>query len=221
VGAPGRRDDSSVDEELAGPFADTRYYAVFKRIFTDREVLLGFLNAVEVAGKGVSIEEIGVVEQSEPAEGVRSIVFDIHCKLTNNVSIIIQLHRAMQREEILDRMVGYASRAYAGQWQKGEKSYLLQPVHAVAILYFKLAAEGGDCGSLLQGYSLECCLGEPVRKVAERGRDLHRYYFVQLPLAPQHLTADASEVDKWAYLLGQSGTLREAPVALTKGPLRR
>jgi hypothetical protein len=168
------------------------------------------------------------VEQREPAEGVRSIVFDIHCKLTNNVSIIIQLHRAMQREEILDRMVGYASRAYAGQWQKGEKSYLqgeksylLQPVHAVAILDFKLAAEGGDCGSLLQGYSLECCLGEPVRKVTERGSELHRYDFVQLPLAPQHLTADASEVDKWAYLLWQSGTLREAPVALTKGPLRR
>jgi hypothetical protein len=60
-----------------------------------------------------------------------------------------------------------------------------------------------------------------VGQVAERGRDLHRYYFLQLPLAPEHLTADASEVDKWAYLLGQSGTLREAPVALTEKPLKR
>jgi hypothetical protein len=119
----GSHQDSSVDEELPGPFADMRYDAVFKRIFTDREVLLGFLNAVEVAGKGVSIQEIGNVELKEPAEGVRSIIFDIHCKLSNNLSIIIELQRAMRRQEILDRMVGYASKAYAVQWQRGVRSY--------------------------------------------------------------------------------------------------
>lgn len=203
------------------PFADIKYDAVFKNVFNDREVLLGFLNAVEAAGEGVTIREINNVERPG-SDDVRGVVYDIRCTLSNNVSVIVELQKALQRKQIIDRMFGYVSREYAKQWGREEAfSYFLTPVHGVAIMGFTFDRDRKKCGSMRQVYSERCVKGEGAEFAVARSEELARRIYVQLPLAPINIDMNSKEDELWAYLLQQSGTLKEVPDVLAKGAFKR
>lgn len=203
------------------PFADMTYDTVFKNVFNDREVLLGFLNAVKAAGEGVTIKEINRVERPGVSD-VRGVIYDIRCTLSNNASVIVELQRALQRSEIIDRMLGYVSTEYSTQWQRDEPfSYMLTPVHAVAIMGFTFDRDREKCGSMLQVYSEICVYGEGAELAVSRSGELTRRIYVQLPLAPDKIDDNSREDELWAYLLRQSSTLKEVPSVLAKGAFKR
>ena len=66
---------SSSNADDGSPFADMTYDTVFRNVFNDREVLLGFLNAVKAAGEGVTIKEINHVERPGWHD-VRGVIYD-------------------------------------------------------------------------------------------------------------------------------------------------
>jgi len=212
---------SSSNADDGRPFADMTYDTVFKNVFNDREVLVGFLNAVKAGGEGVTIKEINHVERPGSSD-VRGVIYDIRCTLSNNVSVIIELQRALQRSEIIDRMMGYVSTEYATQWQRDEPlSYILTPVHAVAIMGFTFDRDRKKCGSMLQVYSEICVYGEGAEFAISRSDQLTRRIYVQLPLAPVKIDDKSREEELWAYLLRESSTLEEVPSVLAKGSFKR
>lgn len=197
------------------------YDKVFKNVFNDREVLMGFLNAVHAAGEGVTIIEINHVERPG-ADNVRGVIYDIRCTLSNNVSVIIELQKALQRSEIIDRMLGYVSIEYSTQWLSDDPfSYALTPVHSVAIMGFTFDRDRNKCGSMLQIYSPTCVYGEGAESAVTRSRELVRCVYVQLPLAPETIDENTRVDEVWAYLLRQGGSLKEVPSVLAKGAFKR
>lgn len=212
---------SSSNADDGSPFADMTYDSVFKNVFNDREVLLGFLNAVRAAGEGVTIKEINRVERPGLSD-VRGVTYDIRCTLSNNASVIVELQRALQRSEKIDRMMGYVSTEYSTQWLRDEPfSYVLTPVHAVAIMGFTFDKDREKCGSMLQVYSNKCVIGEGAEFAVARSGLLARYIYIQLPLAPDNIDENSREDELWAYLLRQSSTLKEVPGVLAKGAFKR
>lgn len=186
------------------------YDSVFKKVFSDKEVLIHFLNAVGAAGDRAKIVDAGSVGIPE-FKSSRGVIFDIRCTLDDRTHIIIELQMANQRDEIMDRAMGYVSKEYSNQWLKGEKSYLLEPVHAVVIVGFSLNRVKKKSGSLLQAFTLVCVKGQPEESLRIRARELTKYIYVQLPLAPRILSDEATEVEKWAYLLQESGAMDRVP----------
>lgn len=195
------------------------YDKVFKKIFTDKEILLGFLNAIGAAGTNLSIISINNIERPEPKA---TLLYDIHCTLSNNISMIIELQRAQQRSQICDRITRYIARDYSFQARNGN-SFLLDPVHAVVITCFPLDSDASRSGSLRQVYETICTEGEPEEKLAARYKQLNHDLWIQLPLAPEEIDLDSSEVEKWAFLLGKSHLLGLTPPAalISSEPLKR
>lgn len=64
------------------------YDLVFKKVFTDKEILFGFLNAIGAAGENLTITSINNVERPEANA---TVLYDIHCTLSKNISVIIEL----------------------------------------------------------------------------------------------------------------------------------
>ena len=169
---------------------------------------------MKAAGEGVTIKEINHVERPG-SDDVRGVIYDIRCTLSNNASVIVELHRALQRSEIIDRMFGYVST------ENEPFSYVLTPVHAVAIMGFTFDKDRNKCGSMLQVYSETCVYGEAAELAVARSGELARRIYVQLPLAPDNIDENSREDELWAYLLRQSSTLKEIPGVLGKGAFKR
>lgn len=205
---------------MEGPFADLTYDLVFKKVFTDKEILFGFLNAIGAAGKNLTITSINNVERPEANA---TLLYDIHCTLSNNISIIIELQKAQQRSQICDRITRYLGRDYSVQARKKGSSYLLDPVHAVVITCFTLNLEASRSGSLRQVYEMLCTEGDPEENISVRYGQLYRHLWMQLPLAPEEIDLDSTEVEKWAFLLAKSHMLGSTPPAplISSEPLKR
>ena len=205
---------------MEGPFADMTYDLVFKKVFTDKEILFGFLNAIGAAGGNLTIASINNVERPE-YNG--TVLYDIHCTLSNNISIIIELQKAQQRSQICDRITRYVARDYSTQARKKSNSYLLDPVHTVVITCFTLNSDASRSGSLRQVYEKICSEGEPEENLSARYKQLSRDLWIQLPLAPEEIDLDSTEAEKWAFLLAKSHLLGLTPPAplISSEPLKR
>ena len=205
---------------MEGPFADMTYDLVFKKVFTDKEILFGFLNAIGAAGENLTITSINNVERPEANA---TVLYDIHCTLSNNISIIIELQKAQQRSQICDRIIRYVARDYSVQARKKGRSYLLDPVHAVVITCFTLNSEASRSGSLLQVYERFCSKGDPEENLLARYKQLNHDLWIQLPLAPEEIDLDSTELEKWTFLLAKSHMMGSTPPAplMSSEPLKR
>ena len=231
---------NDVDQSLMSPLATgslaplTRD-ATFKRAFGDatsdisREALLHLFNSVNVAGRTItSIAEINPVEY--PSLKGRTIIYDILCKLDNGETVVVELQKAQMRDQISDRLVGYVARLYNGQWKKGggteaeEGGYSLVPVHALALLDFRLDEKVEDSGDMVQHFaSLPRPGFTPSKAMSARMAQLNDFTVVQMPLAPKQLADSSSDVEKWAHLIHYSSkyTMNKLPQPLNEGIFRK
>ena len=214
----------AVSPREAGALAPLVRDAAFKRVFGSNdafahEALLELINAMEVLD-GAKIVEVVSIEPSEQPEFLegRTIIYDVMCTLGNGDRVVIELQKAPMRTVIADRMVGYVARQYDKQWSKGGKTdagtstYALKPVHALALLDFRLDKVIDDSGHMIQHYSALPRAGSTKlsKSLSARLSELNNYTFVQLPLAPPPGPAleTASPAELWAHLIHYSGTYK-------------
>lgn len=82
----------------------------------------------------------------------------------------------------------------------------------------------GSCGTLVQQYRTQLVAGDPSQQaapaLASRLKEVSDLTIVQLPLAPTELKADATDAQKWAFLLhrSQEFTFESLPAPLREGP---
>jgi hypothetical protein len=197
----------------------------FKRAFRDHDTLAALLNAV----MGDTHEHrIVAVNNAEFKSSVqRTCILDVHCTLDDGSKVIIEVQKALMRDEIVDRLYGYTSRVYSEQWlpgggtEAGVSGYTLVPIRTVAIVDFTLEPRAAASGSLVQHYSMGYTgTGSPAPSVLQRYRALSQHTLVQLPLAPAKVTPGLSPAELWAHLLRYSETYSPAtlPEALRAAP---
>ena len=151
----------------------------------------------------------------------------MHCTLDDGSKVIVEVQKALKRDEIVDRLYGSTSRVYSEQWlsgggtEAGVTGYALVPVRTVAIVDFTLEASAAASGSLVQNYSMGYTgTGAPAPSALQRYRALSQHTVVQLPLAPAKVTPGLSPAQLWAHLLRYSETYSPAtlPEALLEPP---
>ena len=199
--------------------------APFKRAFRNHDTLAALLNAV--MGSAQDHRIVAVNNTEFKASGQRACILDVHCTLDDGSKVIVEVQKALMRDEIVDRLYGYTSRVYSEQWlpgggtEAGVTGYALVPIRTVAIVDFMLEASAAASGALVQHYSMcSTGTGAPAPSVLQRYRALSQHTVVQLPLAPAKVTPGLSPAQLWAHLLRYSETYSPAtlPEALLEPP---
>ena len=222
--ASNRRNTTSSRSPLVSLTLDTP----FKRAFSDNNALKHFLNSI--FKNSLNIVSINNVEVKSHLK--RSILYDLHCSLSDGSIVIIELQKEpMKVEDMIDRCVRYMARGYSEQWLKsfgteaGSSEYSLVPVLSVAILDWTFdtqatRAEAPIKQSLVQRYVATLSDGEATPSVHSRIQRLADYTFVQLPLAPKIADESCSEIEKWAILLRDSAlySMDKLPTVLQVEP---
>jgi hypothetical protein len=141
---------------------------------------------------------------------LRSCIFDVHCTLSNDSRVIIELQKANMRDELFVRLV---SRSYGEQWRPGGVteartggSYKLVPVKIVAIIDFTLEPVAAASGTLVQNYTMCARSGTAAPSALRRLQELCDVTLVQLSLAPKDASSlnDMPPAALWAHLLRYS-----------------
>jgi hypothetical protein len=197
----------------------------FKRAFRNHDTLAALLNAV--MGSAQDRRVIAVNNTEFKATGQRTCILDVHCTLDDGSKVIIEVQKALMRDEIVDRLYGYTSRLYSEQWlpgggtEAGVTGYALVPIRTVAIVDFTLEVSAAASGALVQNYSMGYTgTGSPAPSALQRYRALSQHTVVQLPLAPAKVTPGLSPAQLWAHLLRYSETYSPAtlPEVLLEPP---
>ena len=197
----------------------------FKRAFRDHDTLAALLNAV--MGDAQDHRVVAVNNTEFKASGQRTCILDVHCTLDDGSKVIIEVQKALMRDEIVDRLYGYTSRVYSEQWlpgggtEAGVTGYALVPIRTVAFVDFTLEASAEASGAMVQHYSIcSTGTGAPAPSVLQRYRALSQHTVVQLPLAPATVTPGLSPAQLWAHLLRYSEKYSPAtlPEALLEPP---
>lgn len=197
----------------------------FKRAFRDHDTLAALLNAV--MGDAQDHRVVAVNNTEFKASGQRTCILDVHCTLDDGSKVIVEVQKALMRDEIVDRLYGYTSRVYSEQWlpgggtEAGVTGYALVPIRTVAIVDFTLEASAAASGALVQHYSMGYTgTGAPAPSALQRYRALSQHTVVQLPLAPAKVTPGLSPAQLWAHLLRYSETYSPAtlPEVLLEPP---
>ena len=209
------------------PLARLTFDTPFKKAFSNSSTLKDFLNAV--FDKQFTITSINNVEK--PSFLMRSIIYDLHCSLSDGTTVIIELQKHPMGVQMVDRCVGYASRDYNGQWlpskvtEAGKGEYSLIPVLCVAICDWKFAEDKNSMGALptlVQSYACNIVEGGGVPSwgIQKRLGELHKYTFIQLPYAPAKANKSCSDIEKWAILIrdSQNFSFNSLPSVLKEEP---
>jgi hypothetical protein len=211
-------------DSALGHLLPLRMDTPFKRAFRDHDTLAALLNAV--MGNAQNHRVVAVNNSEFKASGQRTCILDVHCTLDDGSKVIVEVQKALMRDEIVDRLYGYTSRVYSEQWLPGGGTEAgvtdaLVPIRTVAIVDFTLEASAAASGAMVQHYSMGYTgTGAPAPSALQRYRALSQHTVVQLPLAPTKVTPGLSPAQLWAHLLRYSETYSPAtlPEALLEPP---
>lgn len=222
---------TNVDGNLAPLTLDTP----FKRAFGTKEsvnTLKHLLNAV-LRGTDSSFDIAQVENVHINSSQLRSVIFDVRCKLKSGEKVTVELQKVEMREQIVDRLIGYQAHDYREQWLRGGRTeagldgYRLVPVRVLALLDFLVDRDRNECGSLVQHFNIQhdrtsCASQVPARALEVRFKALSDITIMQLPLAPDRIDTDSTDAAKWAHLLrySQKYRLGELPPPLRDDPFR-
>ena len=202
--------EKGVEKRLADLTLDTPFKLAFAK---NNRNLQNLLNCLLFRHENVSITSIeDVTRPGTDASGVRNVIYDVFCTLSNEERLIIEMQKSNQRADIIDRLVGYQARDYATQWEKGTtktSGYKLIPVRVLAILGFKMASVPGCKDEMIQKFKISAVrpsadfrISEPIER---RFGEMSDYTIVQLPFAPDSPDKCVDDAEKWCVLLRDSG----------------
>lgn len=191
-------------------YLDPTNDVAFKKIFSDKERLKDFLNAVLRLEEGSKITDLVFIPQEELPDfkvGRRSI-FDIKCIDQGRNSYVVEMQNRPE-EAFLNRIQCYASHAYVSQAIKGATHAGLMPVILLALTKHKLFEESVDC--INYHWTVES-------KTQKRYLFALSYVFIELPKFRKSAEELESIEDEWLYFFAKWQESKEPPVT-TKDPL--
>jgi predicted transposase/invertase (TIGR01784 family) len=175
----------------------------FKKVFSDKELLIHFLNDILPDAKIKDIQ----YRQNEAVEWEnRKAVFDLLCQNEDNEYFLVEVQNARQLF-FSDRALFYASCIIRNQAPQGNWNYELKAVYIISLLNFVLAEfEKTKEKQIFEYVSL---MNERTKK---RFSDKLRFVYVQLKNFNKAIEELDSNVDYWLYFLKNLQILEKKPL---------
>lgn len=188
-------------------YLDPTNDVAFKKIFSDKERLKDFLNAILRLEEGHKITELAFIPQEELPDfrvGRRSI-FDIKCVDQKRHIFVVEMQNRPE-EAFLHRVQCYAVHAYVSQAIKGATHAGLMPVILLALTKYKLFDKTVECISY--HHTLES-------KTKKQYLYALSYVFVELPKFKKKAEELTGEEDEWLYFFANWQEAKEPPETIT------
>ncbi|HQS94613.1 MAG TPA: Rpn family recombination-promoting nuclease/putative transposase [Alphaproteobacteria bacterium] len=188
---------------MSNRYVDPTNDVIFKKIFSDKDRLIDFLNAVLRLEKGKKIETIDFIPQEElPSfkSGRRSI-FDIKCTDQLKKTYIVEMQNRPETS-FLNRVQCYAAHTFVSQVKKGETHDDLMPVILLSLTGRTLFDKEVDCIS----YHLNV-----ESKTQKRYLFSLSYVFIELPKFKKKAEDLKSIEDEWLYFFAEWNKTQEPP----------
>ncbi len=177
---------------MAARYLDPTNDVAFKKIFSDKDRLKDFLNAILRLPEGQKITHIDFIAQEELPEwglGRRSI-FDLKCVDQENKTYVVEMQNRPE-DAFLNRIQCYAAHSYSSQAKKGTNHDTLMPVIIVAITNRTLF-EDREVECINYHWNVES-------KTKKRFLFALSYVFVELPKFKKSAVEIQSTEDEWLY----------------------
>jgi predicted transposase/invertase (TIGR01784 family) len=199
----------------------------FKKIFGYKEVLIPFLNALEVLSeeivdvKYLPLEQLGIIKKNHRA------MYDLYVKVPSGKRYIIEM-QISPHDNFIERLLLYASYSIVYQTTKGksiitdeknatlkEIDYDIAGIYVIAILDFVLFKEPEAKNVIMEQVKL-------IRQNANREfTDKFRFLIIELPKFKKTLSESISLIDKILYTLTHMEKLTECPAEMNESLLKQ
>ena len=184
-------------------YLDPTNDVIFKKIFSDKDRLIDFLNAVLRLKEGEKIQKIDFIPQEELPNfksGRRSI-FDIKCVDQSKKTYIVEMQNRPEAS-FLNRIQCYAAHTFISQVKKGNTHDDLMPVILLSLTGKSLFDNEVDCISY--HWNVES-------KTQKRYLFSLSYVFIELPKFKKKAEDLKSVEDEWLYLFTEWNRTQEPP----------
>ena len=185
----------------------------FKRLFENKQILIGFLNAVLPPHDTVA--DLSYLNQEVIGgnpEG-RVVIFDLHCLTQDGRTIIVEMQRLPQ-PYFKRRMLYYAMRGFEHHVRRGDDSYEFAPVYVVAVVDFTLFDESPN---FAHRFTLQSDGGELFSDVLQ----LHFLELKKYSMSQSPETAELSALEQWTAALKDMPVLDGIPDWVTDEDIKR
>jgi predicted transposase/invertase (TIGR01784 family) len=176
----------------------------FKKIFTDKELLIDFLNGIIDEKAHITNVEYLPNEVLGEWDTDRKAVFDLYCTNSNNEYFIVEMQQYLQTY-FIDRSLFYTSAVIRNQAPAGKWDYKLKAVYFIAILDF---VEFGE-SEVKETYIEQVYLYR--RNAQKRLSDKLNMIFIELPKFTKMLEELTTNMERWIYLLKNLEKLKDRP----------
>ena len=188
-------------------FLDPTNDVAFKRLFSDKEILKDFLNAVLRLPEGHKIKELQFipVEELPPFGFGKRSIFDVKCCDEAGNWYVVEMQNRSEKA-FLKRAQYYAAHAYVSQGVQGKTHDGFMPVILVALSKYKLFDDSIGYISYHKTFEEETkqhCLYDMS------------YVFIELPKFTKKEKELKTIEDYWLYFFSQWSKTNEPPENLT------
>lgn len=194
-------------EKMSSRYLDPTNDVAFKKIFSKKELLKDFLNAVLRLEEGCKIVELDFIPQEElPSFKIgRRSLFDIKCKDQEGKFYVVEMQNKPE-SYFLNRVQCYASHALVSQAIRGATHEGLMPVILLVISKENLFGDDVECISY--HHTLES-------KTKKQLLFALSYVFIELPKFTKSAQDLTSEEDDWLYFFAHWQESKEPPETIT------
>ena len=219
--------NSSTTAEKA-VYADLRNDFMFKKAFSQKDIMIPFLNDILETDKIQDIVYRNVEQLGFDAESAK-VYYDIYCHCADGKDFIVEMQCSPQKY-YRERMIFYSTYPLQHQYVEAKAeyeklpepkrpfrfTYKLYPVYIISITEFALLHEAGwPEDSFVSRYSVR------ENSTGELYCGTLNYVFVELPRFRKALQQKSAGAEKWAYVFNNITKLKEVPGELSEKYFRK
>jgi len=144
---PSKKDEEEYEPNSSSPesestkkiYVDPTYDTTFKKICSQKPVVISLLNTFLQLSQGKQIVDIDFISQEDQPEilGLKSLRFDVICRDKNDNTFVVEMQRHHE-PAFIQRTVHYCAKVYSSGLRKGEKYSSLTPVVLLVFLNFRM-----------------------------------------------------------------------------------
>ena len=209
-------------------YADLRNDFMFKKAFSQKDIMIPFLNDILETDKIQDIVYRNVEQLGFDAESAK-VYYDIYCHCAGGKDFIVEMQCSPQKY-YRERMIFYSTYPLQHQYVEAKAeyeklpepkrpfrfTYKLYPVYIISITEFALEHEADwPEDSFVSRYSIR------ENSTGELYCGTLNYVFIELPRFRRALQQKSVGAEKWAYVFNNITKLREVPGELSEKYFRK
>ena len=202
-----------------GRYADLRSDFMMKKVFSHKELLLSFINAV-IPDKNFVDLTFNNTQQLSDQKEFGSSVYDVYCTTSSNEEIVVEIQQIKQNN-FPDRVVYYSTYLMQKQrklfnkknrfrLRKKKWSYDLRPIIIISIVDFRIFSSF-DNGFLYSFHIREDSSGHLMS-------DKLRFIYLELPAFLKDEDTVSGDLETWTFLFNNMNKLKFPPSKMTREP---